>query len=132
MTMSMPSLNAPSVQGDALEPVIVEVELRLAALAEALRARDSHDVDQAATQLQQALAVALDRFGCAARAGGIPPALRQRLVRASGQVAVQRENLARATAALDRALEGLLPREATGYTARGATALATHSGSARA
>ncbi len=117
---------------DPLESVIAEVEQRLSALAEALLERDTRSVDAAASQLQQALAVALDSFGHAARNGGIPPALRQRLVRASGQVAEQRATLARATAALDRALEGLLPREATVYTARGAAAVAVHSGSARA
>jgi hypothetical protein len=36
-------------------------------------------------------------------------ALRSRLVNASGQVAAQRESLARATAALDRAIDALLP-----------------------
>lgn len=36
-------------------------------------------------------------------------ALRSRLVSASGQVAAQRESLARATAALDRAIDVLLP-----------------------
>ncbi|HWH74609.1 MAG TPA: hypothetical protein VNV16_10160 [Methylibium sp.] len=128
----MSSLNATPEHADTLEPVIAEVEQRLGALAQALLARDSRDVDAAASALQQALAQALDCFGRAAREGGIPPALRQRLVRASGQVAAQRETLARATAALDRALEGLLPREATVYTARGTAALAVHSGSARA
>ena len=117
---------------DPLETVIAEVEQRLAALAEALLERDTRGVDAAAGRLQQALAVALDSFGHAGRHGGIPPALRQRLVLASGQVAEQRATLARATAALDRALEGLLPREATVYNARGAAALAAHSGSARA
>ncbi|HSV71022.1 MAG TPA: hypothetical protein VLI72_12995 [Methylibium sp.] len=128
----MSHLTALAPTGDPLEAVIVEVEQRLAGLAQALLERDSRGVDAAATQLQQALALALDHFGRAAREGGIPPALRQRLVRASGQVAAQRETLARATAALDRALEGLLPREATVYNARGAAALAVHSGSARA
>ena len=44
----------------------------------------------------------------------MPPALRRRLASASGQVAAQRESLARATAALDRAIDVLLPREAAG------------------
>ncbi len=132
MAVSMSSLNATPEHADTLEPVIAEVEQRLGALAQALLARDSRDVDAAASQLQQSLALALDCFGRAAREGGIPPALRQRLVRASGQVAAQRETLARATAALDRALEGLLPREATVYNARGTAVLAVHSGSAQA
>ena len=41
----------------------------------------------------------------------MPPALRDRLATASGQVVAQRESLARATAALDRALDVLLPRD---------------------
>jgi hypothetical protein len=51
----------------------------------------------------------------------VPPALRERLAQASGQVVAQRESLARATAALDRALDVLLPREGTGlYSIYGA------------
>jgi hypothetical protein len=41
----------------------------------------------------------------------VPPALRNRLANTSGQVAAQRESLARATAALDRAIDVLIPRE---------------------
>jgi hypothetical protein len=37
--------------------------------------------------------------------------LRNRLVKASGQVAAQRESLLRATVALDRAIDALMPRE---------------------
>ena len=59
----------------------------------------------------QALTRALDGFTRASRSGQIPAALRARLVKASGQVAVQRESLLRATVALDGALEALLPRE---------------------
>jgi hypothetical protein len=117
---------------DALEAVVTNVELRLAALAQSLLERDSGAIDVAAGALQQALARALDTVAGAARRGSVPPALRQRLVHASGQVAVQRDTLARATAALDRAIEVLLPRQASVYTARGAAALQVHSGSARA
>ena len=39
----------------------------------------------------------------------MPRVLRQRLAVASGRVAAQREALARATAALDRAIDVLLP-----------------------
>ena len=50
-----------------------------------------------------------------------PLALRDRLAQASGQVVAQRESLARATAALDRALDVLLPREGAGlYSIYGA------------
>jgi hypothetical protein len=117
---------------DALEPVVAAVEARLAALAEALREHDSRGVDTAAGELQRALAAALDAFNAAGRRGPVPPALRQRLVRASGAVASQRETLARATAALDRAIDILLPREAAGYTAHGAAAHVSQSGWTRA
>ena len=49
------------------------------------------------------------QFSDAATSGPLPPALRHRLASASGQVAAQRESLARATAALDRAIDVLLP-----------------------
>jgi len=115
---------------DPLETVVAAVEGRLAALARALREHDSRGVDTAAGELQRALAAALDAFNAAGRRGPVPPALRQRLVRASGAVASQRETLARATAALDRAIDILLPRETAGYTAEGMTANSTRSGSA--
>ena len=117
------------VAAESLEPSISAVEARLGALAHAMAERDSRGIENAASDLQRALATALDSFGRAARSGGVPPMLRRRLVRASGQVAAQRETLARATAALDRALEGLIPREAMVYDARGAAALATQRGS---
>ena len=44
-----------------------------------------------------------------ARTGRLPAPLRQRLALASAQVVTQREALARASAALDRAIEVLLP-----------------------
>ena len=60
-------------------------------------------------------------FTQVARSGPVPPELRRRLATASGQVAAQRESLARATAALDRAIEVLMPREAPGlYSSLGA------------
>jgi hypothetical protein len=54
----------------------------------------------------------------------LPPALRHRLASASGQVAAQRESLARATAALDRAIDVLIPRD-------GAALYSTHGGADR-
>lgn len=97
----------------ALEPALAAVELRLAALGESLRARDSAGIDLHATELHRALALAVEHFVNAARSGLVPAALRHRLALASGQVAAQRESLARATAALDRAIDVLLPRDNT-------------------
>ncbi|HUG24534.1 hypothetical protein [Piscinibacter sp.] len=98
----------------ALEDTLAAVESRLASLGEALRARDAAAIDSHATELHRALARAVDHFTHAARSGSVPPTLRRRLARASGQVAAQRESLARATAALDRAIEVLMPRDVPG------------------
>ncbi len=94
----------------ALDALLEGVERHLVALGCALRDRDTAAIERDATALQRALAVAIQRFGQAARQpDGIPQALRQRLALAGGQVAAQRESLARATASLDRALEVLMP-----------------------
>ena len=82
-----------------------------------------------ASELHAALAAAVNHFAHAARNGGVPPLLRHRLALAGGQVAAQREALARATASLDRAIDVLIPGPleaqaqlygAAGHTARGA------------
>ncbi|HEU4457977.1 MAG TPA: hypothetical protein VFR90_02520 [Methylibium sp.] len=120
----------PLVADPALDAAIDDVEARLAALAASLAEPGGRAIDTAATDLQRALAAALDRFQRSR--GPVPPALRQRLARASASIAAQRETLARATAALDRAIEVLLPREGGTYNAQGAAAQARHSGLARA
>ena len=100
------------------------VEDCLTALGLALHHRDSQAVDQVAAELHAALAAAVDHFSRAAKTGGVPPLLRRRLALASGQVAAQREALARATASLDRAMDVLIPRAPTAasslYSAAGA------------
>ncbi len=93
-----------------LERPLQVVEERLVALGVALQRQDIEALDHVAAELHDALATAVDHFGRAARAGGVPPGLRQRLAAAGGQVAAQREALARATASLDRAIEVLIPR----------------------
>lgn len=115
------SLPAPASEpGADLEHVLASVEQRLTALGDALRARDAQAIDQHAAELHRALADAVHRFAHAARAGGVPPALRRRLAHASGEVAAHRESLARATAALDRAIDVLLPRDNGGvYSSQG-------------
>ena len=65
--------------------------------------RNSADIELHSGELHRALARAVDHFSRAARHGSLPAPLRQRLMRASSQVAAQRESFARATAALDRA-----------------------------
>ena len=98
-------------QSPDLEARLANVEVRLAALGNALRARDPADIDLHASELHRALAIAVSHFSDAAKTGPLPAALRSRLATASGQVAAQRESLARATAALDRAIDVLLPRD---------------------
>ena len=105
----MAALEAPASHSPALEARLSEVEARLAALGNALRARDPVGIDLHAAELHRALASAVTQVSDAARSGPLPPALRHRLASASGQVAAQRESLARATAALDRAIDVLLP-----------------------
>jgi len=98
--------------GPELEDTLAAVEAGLAALAQALHARDAAAIDGHADALHRALAQAVHHFTTAAQRGPVEPALRRRLASASGLVAAQRESLARATAALDRAIDVLMPRDA--------------------
>jgi hypothetical protein len=116
-----------------LELAMNAVEARLAGLSDALRARDATAIDGQATELQRALSLAVEGFARAAQKGPLPVALRQRLARAGGQVAAQRESLSRATAALDRAIDVLMPRDAAVlYSAEGAAARSPLGGSIQA
>ena len=100
----------PTRSIEALESSLQAVELHLGALGAALRDRDSAGIERHAADLHRALATAIQRFSHASRQpSGIPQRLRHRLALASGQVAAQRESLARATAALDRAIDVLMP-----------------------
>jgi hypothetical protein len=113
-----------------LETTLDAVESQLASLGDSLRANDAAGIDLHASELHRALARAVDHFASAARQGAVPLPLRQRLMLATGQVASQREALARATAALDRAIDVLMPRERAPsvYAATGAgNALRSHS-----
>lgn len=113
---------AASMGAPELETTLAAVETQLAALGESLRANNSAAIDQHATELHRALARAVDHFTHAARSGPVPSPLRERLKLASGLVASQRESLARATAALDRAMDVLMPRERVSgvYSSQGA------------
>jgi len=119
-------------QAAELERPLQAVEDALGALSLALHRQDAAGVDLVASQLHAALAAAVDHFGRAARSGGVPMPLRQRLATASGQVAAQREALARATASLDRAMDVLMPGVAAPaaglYGAHGAADRKSHSG----
>lgn len=126
----LPDNRRQAAQEVELERPLLLVEERLQALGLALQRPDTVALDRAAAELHDALAAAIDRFGRAARAGGVPPGLRQRLAVAGGQVAAQREALARATASLDRAIEVLIPRAGANslYTPAGETARSALSG----
>lgn len=120
--MSAPDASFPDPQTNAgLERTLAAVESRLVLLGDALRARDPEAIDHHATELHGALVRAVDCFTLAARQGTVPAEMRRRLAIASGQVAAQRESLARATAALDRAIDVLIPRDTPAlYSAVGA------------
>ncbi len=120
MMLSQQELGAVQAAA-ALEQPLKAVEDQLVALGVALHRQDVSAVDEAAAGLHLALAAAVDHFGRAARSGGVPRPLRQRLALAGGQVAAQREALARATASLDRAIDVLIPRIAPAslYSAAG-------------
>ena len=116
-----------------LEDTLSAVENRLAALGEALRERNSTAVDLHSTELHRALSKAVDQFSHAAHIGTVPPTLRRRLAAAGGQVAAQREALARATAALDRAIDVLMPRDIPVlYSSLGSTERASRGGTIQA
>ncbi len=95
---------------DTLEASLRTIEALLAGLGAALRERDMAVIDTQASALQRALASAVHRFNHAARQpDGVAPALRLRFAAAGAQITAQRESLARATAAIDRALDVLMP-----------------------
>lgn len=132
MKEPIPAAQQDAVRAD-LELTVAAVETRLQALGDALRGQDADAIERYANELHRALADAVNRFGQAARAGRIPPGLRHRLVSAGGVVAAQRESLARATAALDRAIDVLLPGDPNAvYGAQGSARRPPSGGSIRA
>ena len=92
-----------------LESLVANVEQHLGALADSLHVRDIPAIEQQAQALHRALARAVESCVHVARHGGVPEPMRLRLSRASAQLARHREALARATAALDRAIDVLMP-----------------------
>lgn len=119
-------MTSPSPGSDpGLEMLLTAVEVTLGELGEALRRRDLTAIEAQSQALHRALERAVDGFTRVARAGGgVPPALRSRLMKAGGQVAAQRESLARATVALDRAMDVLMPGGASALYAGGSNAQA--------
>jgi len=127
MTAKRP--DAPREGGHTLEATLSGVEVHLAKLGTALCERDLGAIGHHGQGLQAALALAVDRFHLAAKQGSVPENLRRRLAQASALVAAQREALARATAALDRAIDVLMPRPGgTSYGRDGAAERARSGG----
>ena len=116
----MTAIASPTPLSAELEAPLLAVEAALNLLGDALSRRDATAIEQHSAELHQHLARAVQSFSEAARTGGVPAALRNRLVRAGGLLAAQRETLARGNASLDRALDVLIPSEPTGlYGASG-------------
>ncbi len=117
-----------------LEQAVARIESRVEALDEALRADRADAVEIEAAELQHALAVAVGQLHRGAESNPLSQVLRQRLARAGGQLAAQRESLARASAALARALDVLLPTSVAdgAYAADGRSGRRSTSGLLRA
>jgi len=103
-----------------LEAALQRMEQHLDDLQASIGARDLSGIESHAAELQRSLAQTLADFPQATRQGGPPLSLRRRLGLASAQVAAQRDALARAGAALERAIAVLMPGTAlTVYSASG-------------
>jgi hypothetical protein len=104
-----------------LDCQLADIERRLETLRRALAAGDADHVQAEAVALQVALAATVGPLRRLASAGALTPVLRQRLAGARARVAAQRDALARRGAAIERALDVLLPGSAprAGYAASG-------------
>jgi hypothetical protein len=88
----------------------------LNALGQALCTLDLPAVELHGIELHGELLHAVQCFAQAACERVLPVSLRQRMSEATGKVAAQRETLARATEALDRAIDVLIQFEAPSST----------------
>lgn len=123
---NLPDDSRPQPLHGELEALLARVEQRLGDLQSALSTRDMPCIELHATELQRALAQAVEGFVQTARSGGVPSDLRRRLALAGAQVASQRDALARATAALDRAIDVLMPGFDAGPTLYSASGTHQH------
>lgn len=104
-------IEQPRIETGTMEGALADVERELALLGDALRRRDDGALERHSVDLHRALVRAVEVFTDAARLGQVPPELRERLAVATRLVAAHRESLARATAALDRAIDVLIPQD---------------------
>jgi len=94
----------------ALAAALAPVERGLAELAAALADGDATATEAAAAALRSHLAGAMPAFAQARRRGPLSAALRTRCAAGAAQVSAQREALARASTAVDQALDILIPQ----------------------
>jgi hypothetical protein len=97
-------MNVPS---SSLPPLLDELEAALSLVQQALTQRDALQLEVSSSQVQRLMARALAE----AREQPLAAAERQRLAQAGARLAAQRQMLFRATTALDRALDTLMPAE---------------------
>ncbi len=119
--MSLPT--SPSAAADPFPPLLGELEAALALVQAALNQRDASALERHAGAVQRLMTEALRQGGERGRGGALSPDLRQRLAAAGAQVAAQRVALGRATAALDRAIDVLMPAEPLGLYGQAGKAL---------
>jgi len=114
-------LHQPAPDTAGLEQALSQVETAIDALTLALQQADGTQVELASLDLRAAMGSAMTHFAQVARRGTMPPALRQRLALASAKLVVQRDAVGRQSAALDQAIDILIPREqpAATYTPHG-------------
>lgn len=106
------STPAPAIErlAQPLEALIQALEDQLQSLAQAMRERDSAAIAAGAARLQRSLQQAMTVLSSATAQGAdLPHGLQPRLARLQGAVAAQRESLARASAAVQRAMNVLMP-----------------------
>ncbi|MCZ8236239.1 MAG: hypothetical protein ACK520_06245 [Inhella sp.] len=113
MSLTPSSSTAPAA-ADPLTPLLTELESALGSVQAALSQRDALALERHAASVQRLMTDALREGRERGRGGDLTPALRQRLAAAGAQVAAQRAALGRATAALDRAIDVLMPPEPLG------------------
>jgi hypothetical protein len=111
-----PVRQGPCAQGNTLsdelelETSLCAVEGKLTELTACLAAQNLSTMPLLADELTTALLEAVNQFAKAALKGPVSAKLRQRLIGVTGLVATHRDALASATAALDRAIDVLIPQ----------------------
>lgn len=106
--MTRDSASAPAQ--DPIAPLLAALESALEGVHQALVQQDSQALEQHSQAVQGLMSDALAQ----ARDGHLSLPLRQRLAQAGAQMAAHRVSLSRASTALDRAIDVLMPAESIG------------------